>query len=76
MHAATQRRLAGETKFGPGEWAGVFLDEPIGRNTALLLHLKKCAILALAQARMPPFLLLIYTVRPAGFTSDVVFLLF
>ena len=24
--------FSGDTKFGPGEWAGIFLDEPFGKN--------------------------------------------
>merc|ERR1719210_1695671 len=25
-------QFIGDTKFGPGEWAGIFLDEPFGKN--------------------------------------------
>ena len=25
-------QFIGDTKFGPGDWAGVFLDEPIGNQ--------------------------------------------
>ena len=30
---------SGEAKFGPGEWAGVFLDEPIGRHTNIQIFM-------------------------------------